>query len=183
MRKNLAQACLLLVLACVFGARTAAAQAPLRKIGQLDLAILGLTAAPEQANPVVPKNIVTGLRVDVLAGNTVVSMADLGRLLGAGLHVEAELSGPGLGGSVTLGVANGVPISTDPLLLPIPALTTSGEYALSNLRLVSAGHVVLDVTPSRVPLKVIDQVLITSVKTRPGVEGDHGAAAGGVRPE
>ena len=155
-----------LLLACVLGG-DAFAQAPFRKIGQLDLTILGLTAAPEQSNPVVPKNTASGLRVDVLGGNGPVAPADVTRFLGAGVHVEAELSGPGLGGSVTLGLSTGQPLSADPLLLSLPALTTAGDYSLSNLRLMAGGRVVLDVTPSRVPLKVIDQVLITSVKTRP----------------
>src|SRR5947207_2862818 len=44
-------------------------------------------------------------------------------------------------------------------------LATSYAYAQSPLRKI--GHVVLDVTPSRIPLKVIEQVLITSVVTRP----------------
>src|SRR5207247_7354322 len=101
------------------------------------------------------------------AANGPVATAELARLLGAGNHVEAELSGPSLGGSVTLGANPGQAISSDPLLLSLPALTTAGDYSLSNVRLVSAGHIVLDVTPSRLPLKVIEQVLITSVKTRP----------------
>src|SRR4029077_14087573 len=39
-------------------------------------------------------------------------------------------------------------------------------YELRNVRLVAGGRAVLDVA-ARVPVKVIDQVLVTSVKTRP----------------
>ena len=53
------------------------------------------------------------------------------------------------------------------LLLKILRGETAGDYVISNVRLVAGGRSVLDVTPSRVPLRVIEQVLITSVKTRP----------------
>src|SRR6185503_10106673 len=51
---------------------------------------------------------------------------------------------------------------------PIPPLPMAGDYTLSNIRLVNAaGQSVLDVTPRSVNLKVIEQVLITSVQTKP----------------
>src|SRR4029079_15996290 len=55
----------------------------------------------------------------------------------------------------------------DPLLLPLPPLAIAGDYSLTNIRIVREGRPVLDVQPSQVTVKVIDQILVTSVKTRP----------------
>ena len=149
-------------------ASTVYAQAPLRKIGELELSVLGLTAAPDPLTATVPKNIASGIRVLVKGGAGPIAPADLTRFLGADVQVQAELSGPGLAGSVTLSAhIPGQPLAADPLLLRLPALTTAGDYVISNIRLAAGGRPVLDVTPSRVPLKVIEQVLNTSVKTRP----------------
>ena len=60
-------------------------------------------------------------------------------------------------------------------LLRLPGLTKAGHYALANLRIVReeivAGQpverTVLDVAPSAVDVEVIDEILITSVTTRP----------------
>src|SRR5262249_21808679 len=76
-----------------------------------------------------------------------------------------ELSGPGLTETQTLSTTLESP---DPFVLRLPALPTSGDYDLSNLRIVSAqGQILLEVNPRHVTVKVIEQVLITSVKTRP----------------
>jgi hypothetical protein len=157
--------CLLQLLAVSAVAR---AQAPLRKIGELELSVLGLTATPSPLNATVPKNTPSGIRVVVTGGAGPVSTADLTRFLGVDVQVQAELSGAGLSGIVTLGShVPGEALTADPLLLRLPAITTAGDYVISNVRLVAGGRPVLDVTPSRVPLRVIEQVLITSVKTRP----------------
>jgi len=137
----------------------ARAQAPLRKIGELELSVLGLSATPSPLNATVPKNTASGIRVIVTAGASPVSTTDLTRFLGVDVQVQAELSGPGLSGSVTIGShVPGQPLTADPLLLRLPALTTAGDYVISNVRLVAGNRAVLDVTPSRVPLKVIEQL-------------------------
>lgn len=87
----------------------------------------------------------------------------MARFLGPDFEIRGELAGPGLSTTVPLTQ----PASGSSLLLPLPALTTAGTYAISNLRIVSGGRTVLDVTPSHVDLQVISQVLITSVVTRP----------------
>jgi len=46
----------------------ARAQAPLRKIGELELSVLGLTATPSPLNATVPKNTASGIRVVVNGG-------------------------------------------------------------------------------------------------------------------
>lgn len=129
----------------------------------MELSLLGLSAAPDPVNPAVPKNTPTALRVAVRSGVGDLALADVVRFLGPDFEIRGELAGPGL--STTVPLTQPAPGSS--LLLPLPALTTAGTYAISNLRIVSSGRTVLDVTPSHVDLQVISQVLITSVVTRP----------------
>jgi len=49
----------------------------LRQIGQLRLAILGLSAAPDPAAPVVPRNTPSGVRVVVHGGGGDLDAADV----------------------------------------------------------------------------------------------------------
>jgi len=67
---------------------------------------------------------------------------------------------------VTLPLSNAPQVSS-PTILPIPEIPSSGDYMLSNLRIMVNGNAVLDVSPKNVPLKVIEQVLVTSVTTTP----------------
>jgi len=53
------------------------------------------------------------------------------------------------------------------LIVILPVVNTAGDYTLSNLRFLVNGQSVLDVSPSSVTVKVIDQVLVTSVQTKP----------------
>ena len=92
----------------------------------------------------------------------------MARLLGGPFQVQAELSGPGLSGTLSLPLtgADAIP-SPDPLVLTFPGLPRAGDYEIANIRLVRAGRAVLDVRPRRVSLRVIEQILVTSVETRP----------------
>lgn len=151
----------------VLGAQPASGQAPVRKIGEMELSLLGVSASVDPPRPVVPKNVESGVRIVVRAGGQELPLADVARFLGAGFEVAGELSGPGLRETVSLPRrAAGDPLPADPLLLPLPALAVAGEYQLTNLRLVANGRPLLDVTPSRLTVEVIDQILVTSVKTR-----------------
>jgi len=143
-------------------------QVSLRKIGEIETQIQGLSAAVQPANPTIPKNTPAGVRIVVSTASGQVSSADVASLLGGSIQVTGVLSGPGLNGAITLPVAassGGTPI-VDSLILPIPAINQAGDYVLSNLQIQVNGSPALDITPSTVPLKVIDQVLITSVQTR-----------------
>jgi hypothetical protein len=73
--------------------------------------------------------------------------------------VEAQLKGPFLADTHIV-VPAGQPI-------PLPGFQVAGDYVLEQIRLVKDGKVLLDGTPSSVPIKVIDQVFVTSVSTRP----------------
>jgi hypothetical protein len=137
----------------------------LRKIGELELRLTGLHATADQTAVTVPKNTASGVRVTIRSGNTPLSAAEASRLLGGSFAVQADLAGPGLRGTVSLPDA-GTP-SSDPFILNIPPLPQAGDYTLSNLRITIAGATVLDVAPQKVDVDVIDQVLITSVTTRP----------------
>ena len=163
---------LTLLVACGWGLNLSAQHSvPLRKIGELELAIRGLSATTE-SRLTVPKNVASGIRVAVRAGANEVSAADATRLLGGPFTLKGELSGPGLAQTLSLpaGAAD-----VDPFLLRLPGLTKAGHYALANLRIVReeivAGQpverTVLDVAPSAVDVEVIDEILITSVTTRP----------------
>lgn len=61
-----------LAVACGWGLSLSAQQAPLRKIGELELAIRGLTATTE-SRLTVPKNVPSGVRVAVNAGAAAVA--------------------------------------------------------------------------------------------------------------
>jgi len=136
---------------------------PLRKIGELRLSILGVSAGLDPSNPVVPKNTPAGARVVVRGGAGPLATPDVLRFLGTDLSVRAELTGPSLASPISLTSAG----TGDALLLPLPPLAAAGDYQLTNLRLVAGGRTVLDLTPARARVQVIEQVLITSVKTRP----------------
>jgi len=145
----------------------AAAQAPLRKIGEMEVALVGLHATVDPVNPTVPKNTASAVRVVVKAGDQELSATDVASFFGAGFQVQGLLSGPGLPTAVDLPhLGPGESLPADRLLLPLPPLPQGGDYQLTNIRIVSGGTTALDVEPSSVTVKAIDQILITSVKTR-----------------
>ena len=158
------------VVTVLFAASLLHAQTTLRKIGELRLPVQSISATVSPANPTIPKNTAAGVRIVVSTASGPLNSADVAQFLGGAFEVHGELSGPGLVGTITLPFVDpngGATPIVDPLLLPIPALSEAGDYTLSNLRILVNGSPALDATPSTVPVKVIDQVLITSVETRP----------------
>jgi PA14 domain-containing protein/chitobiase/beta-hexosaminidase-like protein/Big-like domain-containing protein/carboxypeptidase family protein len=144
----------------------ARAQAPLRKIGEMELALVGLHATVDPLNPTVPKNTASGVRVVVMAGDRELSAAEVAAFFKGSFQVQALLSGPGLPTAVDLPhLRDGESLPVDPLLLPLPPLPQGGEYQLTNIRIFGNGTT-LDVEPQTVIVKAIDQILVTSVKTR-----------------
>ena len=160
--RSLTRPALVTVVACM-AAASLSAQGPLRKIGEMQLAVVGLSATLETVNPVVPKNTPAGVRVVVRGGAGEIAAADLKRFFGDDVHLEADYTGPGLAATQSLSSTG----EADRLLLKLPGMQTSGDYRLANIRLVAGGRAALDVTPQQVPVQVIDQILITSVTTRP----------------
>lgn len=132
-----------------------------RKIGSMKLLYAGLTARLDPENPVLPKNTPAGVQIVVSAGSEPLTESEAASFFDGPFEVQGELSGPGLSGARTLRSG------ADPLLLPLPPLEISGDYVLSNVRILVEGKPILDVLPRQAPVRVIEQVLITSVKTRP----------------
>ena len=69
----------------VLGAASATAQAPLRKIGEMEVALVGLRATVDPAAPVVPKHTASGVRIVVQAGARELSAGEVARFFGAGV--------------------------------------------------------------------------------------------------
>ncbi len=156
------------VLVAAFAASraSAATEPPFRKLGELELRLAGVSATAEPATLVVPKNLASGVRVVVRAGGVALSPEEIARFVGGAFEVQGELSGPGLDTTLSL-PQPGEAAPLDPLLIHVPPLSTAGDYVLSGLRIVADGRVALDVEPRSVSVRVIDQVLVTSVQTRP----------------
>ena len=140
------------------------AQTTQAKIGQLDLQIGGLQATVTPAQPTIPKNIASGVQIAVTLNGQALDGNAVAQYLGGSFQIEGEYSGPGL--SQTVDVPQSPPTANS-LIVTLPAVTQSGNYTLSNLRFVVNSNSVFDVTPSTVTVKVIDQVLVTSVQTQP----------------
>jgi hypothetical protein len=148
----------------LFLAGTAAAQTQQVKIGSLDLTIGGLQATVTPVSPVIPKNIASGVQVVVTQNGQQLSPSAIAQYLGGPFQLVGEYSGPGL--TQTLEVPQSPPAANS-LFLDLPAVTTAGNYTLSNLRFLVNDAPVFDVTPSTITVQVIDQVLVTSVQTTP----------------
>lgn len=139
----------------------------LRKIGEMELALVGLSATVDGARPAIPKNVASGVKILINGGGSTLTPANAARLLG-NFDVEGEISGPSFGETVTVH-RSFTADSTGDLILPLPVMALSGEHQLSNLRIVATQghHPLLDLQPHSVPVDVVEQVLITSVRTRP----------------
>ena len=160
---SIARSLAVCLLALAF-ARPLLPQAPQVKIGSLDLAIGGIQATVTPASPVIPKNIASGVQVVVTQNGKQLTPAQIAQFLGGTFQLVGEYSGPGLTQTIE------VPQSPPPpnsLLVNLPAVTTGGNYTLSNLRFVVNNAPVFDVSPSAITVQVIDQVLVTSVQTTP----------------
>ncbi len=151
-----AAAVLLLVSIAV---RATAQQLP-AQLTDLEFDIVGVRLVPSPTALTVPKGIPTRVNADlVVPAGAGADVAQAVATLADGAFVEAELRGPGIP-PIPIRVDAGQP-------LPIPALALAGDYFLDRIRLVKDGEVVLDATPPTVPIKVIAEILVTSVSSRP----------------
>src|SRR5258708_32564413 len=131
-------------------------------MGSLELNNGGISETGTPAQEVIPKNIASGVQVDVTLNGQPMSGAAIALYLGGPFQIVGEYSGPGL--TQTVDVPQ-TPPTANSLIVNLPAVTTAGNYTLSNLRFVVDKASVFDVTPSTTTVKVIDQVLVTSVQT------------------
>ena len=156
-RASLALICAGVVIAAALPGST---QTPV-KIGSLDLTVGGLSATVTPAQPVIPKNIASGVQVVVTLNGQTLTPAAVAQYLGGSFQLQGEYSGPGL--SQTVDVPQSPSLNS--LVLNLPAVNEGGNYTLSNLRFTVNGNDVFDVSPNSVIVNVIDQVLVTSVQT------------------
>ncbi len=135
-----------------------AAQA--QTFAQLQFDIIGVRLTADPTALTVPKNIPTIVNTELTlpAGAGPKARAALDRLRSE-TRVRAQLRGPSLP-AIDIEVRPGDPI-------PIPPLALPGDYVLDQIRLVKGGEVLLDGTPGLVPIKVISEILVTSVTSRP----------------
>ncbi len=157
-RASLALLCAVVVVAATL---PVSAQIPV-KIGSLDLTVGGLSATVTPAQPVIPKNIASGVQIVVTLNGQTLTPAAVTQYLGGSFQVQGEYSGPGL--SQTVDVPQSPALNS--LVLDLPAVNESGNYTLSNLRFMVNGKDVFDLSPNSVIVDVIDQVLVTSVQTQ-----------------
>jgi hypothetical protein len=152
-----------LVCAFVFAATLPApAQTTPATIGQLDLTVGGLSATVTPAQPVIPKNISSGVQIVVTLNGQPLTPTAVAQYLGGSFQIQGEYSGPGL--SQTVDVPQSPAINS--LVLDLPAVSEAGNYTLSNLRFMVNGSDVFDLSPNSIVVNVIDQVLVTSVQTQ-----------------
>src|SRR5690242_10517441 len=104
------------------------ARAQQRRLAEFDVPVLGVSGTVEPSAPVFPKNVASAVRVVLKSGTQELSQADVRAFIGAGSVAKAELSGPGVGQTLTLPLPDIAP--SDPLFLPIPALSVAGDYTL-----------------------------------------------------
>jgi hypothetical protein len=64
------------------------AEPALHSLGEIDIPVLGLTAGIDPADPIVPKETASGLRIVVQTGGQTLSATEVARLLGGSFEVR-----------------------------------------------------------------------------------------------
>ncbi len=87
---------------------------------------------------------------------------------------RGDLSGPGIDGVVEIRTAPGLPFeigtggSEDVRVVAGPSLLVAGNYVLDDIRLTAAdGATILAASPSSVPIKVVERVIVEQISSRP----------------
>ena len=113
----------------------------------------GLQVSPAAVS--VPKGIAGSVLVTLVGGEAAGAQTN-------GTYVEAFLRGPGIPEPRRI-----VSAVNQPLLFPV--LNLVGDYQLDSIRLVDAvtGDTVMEGSPSIVPVRVFDEVLVSRVTSRP----------------
>ncbi|MFQ5665123.1 MAG: Ig-like domain-containing protein [Candidatus Binatia bacterium] len=138
-------------------------------LGRGELRILGIQLSVDPAAQTVPRNQPTAL-VGTLVdpSNAGAPLPPLSAELLGSLTVKGELSGPGLAAPQTLSATFGAQPAALSLLVPVPALVATGNYVIDHLRLEDAsGRVIVSAEPAVATIDVIDEVVVTSVSSRP----------------
>ena len=133
-----------------------------RILASADFDLLGLAVTATPATQTVPKNTPTAVLTSVQTPPGVDPAAIIAGLNPA-FRVRGELAGPSLPGPIQLEAKIGDPLS-------IPALTSSGDHVVRNLRVVdtatAGAPTIAPVSPDSCGIAVIDQLLISQVNVR-----------------
>lgn len=131
-----------------------------QSFAELQFDIIGVQLTVDPPALTVPKDIPTIVNTELTlpAGAGPEAQAALDRLRSE-TRVQAQLRGPSLP-AIDIEVRPGDPI-------PIPPFALPGDYFLDQIRLVKDGEALLDGVPGLVPIKVISEILVTSVTSRP----------------
>jgi hypothetical protein len=130
------------------------------QLTELRFDIVGVKLAVSPSALTVPKNTPTYINTQlVLPEGAGADAASVVQTIAAGASVEAELRGPSFP-TTKITTQAGKP-------LQLPSFALPGDYFLDQIRLVKDGKAILESTPKVVPIKVISEVFVTSVSTRP----------------
>lgn len=140
----------------IFGPGRATAGEP--PLATLQYKIVGTQLRVSPSVLSVPKGIPGSVLVEMANADGSVSAATN---LIQGAHIEAVFRGPAFEARRLVGQPNA------PLMLP--PLNLVGDYQLDNIRLVDSvtGDTRMEATPSSVPVRVFDEVLVSRVTSRP----------------
>ncbi|PYM10793.1 MAG: hypothetical protein DME18_15615 [Verrucomicrobia bacterium] len=121
--------------------------------------IIGTQLKISPAMVSVPKGVPGSVLVQIAFGDGTTNATTA--QLGEGAYVEATLRGPSFDARRLVGSPNSA--------LLLPPLNLVGDYQLDNIRLVDSttGAVRMEGSPSSVPVHVFDQVLVSTVTSRP----------------
>jgi hypothetical protein len=136
------------------------AQSTLVKIGSVHTPFVRLSARIELWELTVERDAPAQLPIVALVGDGERLPDSDAVVMLKGMHIEAELSGPGL--SEPLMLPGRVPPPSDPLVLKIPALSANGTYQLSNIRVMREDRIVMEVSPGYMTVKVVDPTPMAS---------------------
>src|SRR5438477_3904053 len=125
----------------------------------LQYQIIGTQLKVSPAMVSVPKGVPGSVLVQIAFGDGTTNATTA--QMGDGAYVEATLRGPSFDARRIVGQPNAA--------LLLPPLNLVGDYQLDNIRLVdsSTGAVRMEGSPSSVPVHVFDQVLVSTVTSRP----------------
>ncbi|QYZ65331.1 MAG: hypothetical protein OI74_04575 [Gammaproteobacteria bacterium (ex Lamellibrachia satsuma)] len=130
-----------------------------QSFAELQFDIIGVQLTVDPPALTVPKDIPTIVNTELSLppGAGPEAQAALDRLRSE-TRVQAQLRGPSLP-AIDIEVRPGDPF-------PIPPFALPGDYFLDQIRLVKDGETLLDGEPGLVPIKVISEILVTSVTSR-----------------
>src|SRR5258708_37564667 len=109
-------------------------------MGSLELNNGGISETGTPAQEVIPKNIASGVQVDVTLNGQPMSAAAIAQYLGGPFQIVGEYSGPCL---TQTGDVPQTPPPANYLSVSLPAVTTARDYSLSNLHFFVNGRAVL----------------------------------------